>query len=341
MPMLVNTAFFLQSINLSGMVASYALEHYARRVFLHSRRQSESNAVLGDALDRLRTTQTQLVQQEKLASLGRLTAGVAHEIKNPLNFVTNFAELSAELVDELEETVAAACRTLPEAQCAELRVLAADLRANVGKIREHGLRADGIVTGMLEHARPSTSERQAVDLSELVAGHATLAHESFRARHAEAEARLVLDLDPEIGKVMVAPQEIGRVVMNLVGNAMLAVRERAMQGEDGYVPTVTLRTRRTFSAITVDVEDNGPGVPESVRPHVFEPFFTTRPAGQGTGLGLSLAADAAAAHGGMLTVESEEGQGAVFTLALPHAVQEREPVRPSVPEAGRTALARV
>ncbi|NNF58602.1 MAG: hypothetical protein HKN04_10200 [Rhodothermaceae bacterium] len=333
--LLANNVFFLLSANLSGMVASYALERYARLAFVQARQQTQNNAILADAFDRLRATQSQLIQQEKLASLGRLTAGVAHEIRNPLNFVSNFAELSDDLFRELEVVVIQSCQSVPPATCAELTNLTADLRHNLAKIQEHSRRADGIVQGMLEHARPGPGVREVVELNRLVADHTTLAHESFRVRYPDTECRLSLDLDAAVGEVVVAPQEIGRVVRNLVGNALLALCERA--GDDGYAPTLVVRTRRGFSTVTVEVADNGPGIAATVRERIFEPFFTTRPAGQGTGLGLSLAADVAAAHGGMLTVESEEGQGATFTLTLPlapsRAIEEKasEPARPEWP----------
>ena len=326
--LLANNALFLISANFSGMVASYALERYARLAFVQARQQTQNNAVLADAFDRLRATQSQLIQQEKLASLGRLTAGVAHEIRNPLNFVSNFAALSDELFSELETVVTEACQSIPAPTCTELMALTADLRENVAKIQEHSTRADSIVQGMLEHARPSSGERTVVDLNRLVAEHTRLAHESFRARHPDTECRLTLDLDATVGEVLVAPQEIGRLVRNLVGNALLALCERA--GDDSP-STIAVRTRRGFSTITVEVSDNGPGIAVAVRERVFEPFFTTRPAGQGTGLGLSLAADVAAAHGGMLTVESEEGHGATFTLTLPLALSRAAEVPPSDP----------
>lgn len=315
--LLANNVFFLLSANLSGMVASYALERYARLGFVQARRQAQNNAVLSDALGKLQATQAQLVQQEKMAGLGRLTSGIAHEIRNPLNFITNFSTLSVDLIDEIQATVEQAGATMPSGDHDVVLDLMADLRDNVARIEEHGRRADGIVQGMLEHARPASGERRAVDLAHLVREYTTLAHESFRVRHPDCEGHLTVDLDPDVGAVVVAPQEIGRVVSNLVGNAFLAVCERQAQDGADYRPAVTVRARRGVKTVCVDVIDNGVGIPASVRDRIFEPFFTTRPAGQGTGLGLSLSADIAASHGGMLTAESPDGEATTFTLTLP------------------------
>ena len=314
--LLANNAFFLLSANFTGMVASYALERYARLGFLHARRQAESNTELQGVLTGLRTAQAQLVRQEKLASLGRLTAGVAHEIKNPLNFVNNFAALSQDLVDELGEALAEAGERPCAAVCTELADLFADLRQNAERIAEHGARADSVVRTMLEHARGTSGERRFVDLAKLVSEHAELTYESFRTRHPQTACALKLLCNSDIGEVDVAPQEVGRVVINLVSNALLSVQERAHQSGTTYMPIVTVSTRRHGRSVVVEVADNGVGIPPEVSERLFEPFFTTRPAGQGMGLGLSLAAEIAASHGGALTFESKEGEGATFCLTL-------------------------
>ncbi|MEM6326274.1 MAG: ATP-binding protein, partial [Bacteroidota bacterium] len=241
-----------------------------------------------------------LVQQEKLASLGALTAGIAHEIKNPLNFVTNFAGLSRELVDELAE------ETDPD----EREAILDDLQENARKIEEHGRRADAIVRGMMEHARSRPGDRRTVDLNRLVREYADLAWHGFHARHPEARVDLSLDLAPEAGEVEVASAEIGRVLINLLDNAFDAVTE-------ADAPTVSVSTTRDSTGVAIHVRDTGTGMTEAVRSRVFEPFFTTKATGEGTGLGLSLSHDIAVAHHGTLTVESAEGQGTTFTLRLP------------------------
>ena len=308
----------LASANAVGMFASYTLETYARRVFWQTRSLEargealrEANRELTDALDTLQSTQSQLVQSEKMAALGQLTAGIAHEIKNPLNFVNNFASLSQELVADLEA----------EDDPDERQALLADLRANAAKIEEHGRRADGIVRQMMDHAREGPGEREAVELNDLVKQYAHLAYHSMLAKHPDATVTLEQRLAEDAGQVRVSHREIGRVVLNLLNNAFDATRERAAaEGGAAYTPTVTLWTRRTASGVTIHVEDNGTGMPASVAASVFEPFFTTKPAGEGTGLGLSLSHDIVTqGHGGTLTVESTEGEGAVFTMGLPAA----------------------
>ncbi|MDX1419332.1 MAG: ATP-binding protein [Rubricoccaceae bacterium] len=321
-PMLANSALYLLSAQFSGMVASYALERYARLQFHHARRQARTNRELTGALTGLKAAQVRLVQQEKMASLGRLTAGVAHEIKNPLNFVNNFAEMSEELATEIAGLMAGVEGPPDEATCAEVKALMADLCLNVAKIREHGARADAIVRSMQGHGGVRGGERQPAAFNALVEEQARLALDAYRARHAGLAPTLVLDLDPEARVVPVVPQEIGRVVTNLVNNALYAVDERSRHraGGDGapYAPTVTVRTRAQGTAAVLEVADNGVGIPAALRERVFEPFFTTKPTGTGTGLGLSLAYDVVTSgHGGTLALETEEGAGTTFTVTLP------------------------
>jgi signal transduction histidine kinase len=318
-----NTAFFVLSANATGMIASYALERYARQAFYQQRQQQRTNTELAAVLEGLRTAQARLIQQEKMASLGRLTAGVAHEIKNPLNFVNNFAGLTVDLADELARALergGAADRPPPE--------LLADLRQNVTKIRDHGQRADRIVRGMLEHAGATRGAKRSVDLNRLVGEQADLALEAFRGRHPGFAPALTVDPDPAAPPVAAIPREIERVVASLVDNALIAVLERAAAAEPGgdgaaYVPSVTVRTRHVPAgdgpeAVRVEVEDNGVGIPGPVRDRVFEPFFTTRPAGSGTGLALSLSYEfVVQSHGGTLTFESEPGKGTTFVMTLP------------------------
>ncbi len=286
---------------------------------------AEAYQRLNTALAELKRTQAQLVQQEKLASLGALTAGIAHEIKNPLNFINNFAGLNVELVDE----IAAALAEHSAARAAVEDVLA-DLRTSATKIEEHGRRADGIVKSMLEHSRGTKGERRPVDLNALVEEYVNLAYHGKRAQqqgfHANVERRYGEGLDA----VEIVSQEIGRVVLNLVGNAFDAVTEQATRldgsGDGQYAPTVTVSTRRVGARVELCVADNGNGISAAMREKVFEPFFTTKVAGDGTGLGLSLSYDIVTqGHGGTMRLESEEGQGAAFIVTLPLTNSAPEP----------------
>ncbi len=271
-------------------------------------RLEAKNREVEAAMTELRAAQAQLVQSEKMASLGALTAGIAHEIKNPLNFVNNFAGLSQELVTELEE----------ETDPVERAALLEDLKTNAAKIEAHGRRADAIVRQMMEHARSASGERRPVDLNALVEEYTNLAYHGMRARHPDFNATLNQSFAEDAGEVEIVSQEIGRVLINLLDNAFDAVRARKTSGADGYLPSVTVTTERRDGKVEIRVADNGLGMPEAVRAKVFEPFFTTKPTGQGTGLGLSMSYDIVTqGHGGTLTVESEEGRGATFTLALP------------------------
>ena len=265
------------------------------------------------ALTELRTTQAQLIQSEKMASLGELTAGIAHEIQNPLNFVNNFAEVSAELVTELEEERDKRDRDL------ELEAdLLADLKQNLQKIHQHGGRAASIVRGMLEHSRASSGERVPTDLNQLADEYLRLAYHGLRAKDKTFNATLKPEFDPALPPVEVIAQDLGRVLLNLLTNAFYAVKKRQEQGEAGYAPTVSVSTKRVGAEVEIRVRDNGTGMPESVQAKIFQPFFTTKPTGEGTGLGLSLSYDIVTqGHGGTLTVDSREGQGTEFLISLP------------------------
>ncbi len=266
----------------------------------------------------LTTTQGQLIQAEKLASLGQLTAGIAHEIKNPLNFVNNFAELSVDLADELtEELMADPERTVAEA-LPELNELIGDLKENARRIHHHGQRADKIVHAMLQHSRGGAAERSAVDINDFVEEYANLAFHGQRARDIDFNVDMAYDFDPEAGEVELIPQEIGRVLINLMGNAFYAVHEASKSRGDGFKPTVSVSTKRSVNAVEIRVADNGVGIPDNVRQKIFEPFFTTKPSGQGTGLGLSLSYEIITlGHSGTMRVESQEGLGAEFVIGLP------------------------
>ncbi|GAB3915189.1 hypothetical protein GCM10028803_61700 [Larkinella knui] len=287
----------------------------------NNRQKQRTNAVLlqqkakiEETLNHLKTTQTQLVQKEKMASLGELTAGIAHEIQNPLNFVTNFSELSSELVDELEE------ERQKSAHDPVLEVeLLTDLKDNLGKILHHGQRASSIVKGMLEHARSSTGEQRPTDLNGLVDEYLRLAYQGQRANDKSFNCKLQTAFDPAIGEVNLIPQEIGRVLLNLFSNAFYAVHQQQQLARNvNYQPEVVVQTSRQEKLVIITVHDNGTGIPDSVKSKIFQPFFTTKPTGQGTGLGLSLSHDIVTkGHGGHLSVSSQEGQGTEFTLSLP------------------------
>lgn len=279
---------------------------------------AERTAQLEQSLADLKATQSQLVQQEKMASLGQLTAGIAHEIKNPLNFVNNFSQLSIGLADELaDELGASEDKTVAEVQD-ELKELLADLKFNAKKINEYGRRADGIVRAMMQHASSGQGERVVVEINKLVSEHIDLAYHGKRAQLSDLNVELKRELDEDVGRVEVVPQEIGRVLLNLLGNAFDAAYEHARSVKGHYIPMVTVTTQQGDSQVEIRVQDNGLGIPAEIRKKIFEPFFTTKPAGSGTGLGLSLSYDIVTqGHGGTLTVESEEGHGATFTVTLP------------------------
>jgi len=268
---------------------------------------------LQTALTELRTTQTQLIQSEKMASLGELTAGIAHEIQNPLNFVNNFADVSAELVAELAEEQT---RPAPDAGLEE--ELLTDLRQNLLKISQHGQRASSIVRGMLEHSRASTGERQPTDLNALADEYLRLSYHGLRAKDKSFNATLQTDFAAILPLVPAVAGDLGRVLLNLFTNAFYAVQKRQQASEPGYVPTVRVSTCRAGDAVEVRVRDNGTGMPEAVRQKIFQPFFTTKPSGEGTGLGLSLAHDIVVqGHGGTLSVASQEGEFTEFVVRIP------------------------
>ena len=246
-------------------------------------------------------------------SLGELTAGIAHEIQNPLNFVNNFSEVSTELLEELEEEQAKSSRDMGlEAE------LVGDLRQNLGKISHHGRRAAAIVKGMLEHSRTSTGERAPTDLNQLADEYLRLAYQGLRAKDKSFNATLHTDFAPGLPLVEAVAGDLGRVLLNLFGNAFYAVQKRQQTGEAGYAPTVRVSTKHVGGQVEIRVHDNGTGIPDEVKAKIFQPFFTTKPTGEGTGLGLSLSYDIITkGHGGTLSVESQPGHGAEFLICLP------------------------
>jgi len=275
------------------------------------------------ALADLRRAQDRLIQSEKMASLGQLTAGIAHEIKNPLNFVNNFAGLSVELLDELKETADPGIATLDKDTRAEIDEIVGMLTGNLEKIAEHGRRADGIVKSMLEHSRGVSGERREVDLNTLVDEALNLAYHGARAQDASFNITLERDLDPAVAPIELAPQEMTRVFLNLIGNGFYAATKRARgNGEAGHRPTLQVSTRDLGEAVEVRVRDNGTGIAPEIRDQLFQPFFTTKPTGEGTGLGLSISWDIVTQqHGGSIEVASRPGEFTEFTIRLPRNAQ--------------------
>ncbi|SFQ78897.1 ATP-binding protein [Hymenobacter arizonensis] len=266
------------------------------------------------SLTDLRATQAQLIQKEKMASLGELTAGIAHEIQNPLNFVNNFSDVSAELVAELREERAKG----PAADAALEAELWEDLTQNLGKIGHHGRRAAGIVKGMLEHSQTSAGERAPTDLNRLCEEYLRLAYQGLRAKDKTFNATLDTTFLADLPPVTLVGADVGRVLLNLFTNAFYAVRQRQQQAEAGYQPQVGVRTLLVEQQVQIQVSDNGTGMSPAVQAKIFQPFFTTKPTGEGTGLGLSLSHDIIAqGHGGTLSVASQEGQGTTFCVGLP------------------------
>ena len=271
------------------------------------------------ALVDLRRAQDRLVQSEKMASLGQLTAGIAHEIKNPLNFVNNFSDLSVDLLDELHDAVGPDKIAIAAELRAEIDDLTATLKGNLEKIAQPGRRADSIVKNMLLHSRSGPSEHRAIDLNTAVDEALNLAYHGARAETPGFNITMEKDLDPQIGAVDLYPQEFTRVMLNLIGNAFYATRRRAEQMPNKHFePTLRLTTRGLGEQVEIRVRDNGTGISDAVREKIFEPFFTTKPAGEGTGLGLSLSYDIVVKqHGGQLTVESQPGVFTEFVVTLP------------------------
>jgi len=260
-------------------------------------------------LESLRATQAQLVQSEKMASLGDLTAGIAHEIQNPLNFVNNFSDVNKELLSEMNTEI-------EKGNYDEAKAIAKDVTNNEEKINHHGKRADAIVKGMLQHSRTSNGQKEATDINALCDEYLRLAYHGLRAKDKSFNATTKTDFDNSIGKINIVSQDIGRVILNLINNAFYAVDEKKKQIGDSYEPTVSVNTKKINGKVEISVKDNGNGIPKKVLDKIFQPFFTTKPTGQGTGLGLSLSYDIVKAHGGELKVETKEGEGSEFIITL-------------------------
>jgi signal transduction histidine kinase len=279
--------------------------------FRNNRQKQKANKVLEDTLANLKSAQSQLIQSEKMASLGELTAGIAHEIQNPLNFVNNFSELSNELITEMNEE-------LDNGNTDEVKAIASDIMQNLEKIHHHGKRADSIVKGMLQHSQKGSGQREPTDINALAEEYLHLAYHGYIAKNNTLNASLVTGFDKDIGNINLVQQDISRVLLNLYNNAFYALSAKALAKADGdYQPTITLTTKRKAEFIEITVKDNGLGIPEKIREKIFQPFFTTKPTGQGTGLGLSMSYDTIKAHGGELKVDTKDGEGASFIILLP------------------------
>lgn len=275
------------------------------------RKVTERTEALNQSLENLKSTQKQLIQSEKMASLGELTAGIAHEIQNPLNFVNNFSEVNTDLIQEL---LNAADRDDKQ----EVKVIARDIWLNQQKIAEHGKRADSIVKNMLQHSRGTAGLPEFSEVNRLVDEYVRLAYHGYRAKQKDFNVKLDIDMDPSVGKLEMVAQDMGRVVLNLLNNAFYAVQEKSRTKGTEYMPAVSVRTWRSpASAVIIEIEDNGSGIPDSAREKIFQPFFTTKPTGQGTGLGLSLSYDIVKAHGGEIVLTSSAEEGTRFTIQIP------------------------
>jgi two-component system, NtrC family, sensor kinase len=282
------------------------LKQKANTVLLQEKQKVETT------LRALESTQSQLIQSEKMASLGELTAGIAHEIQNPLNFMNNFSDVNKELIDEMEQE-------MDKGNMSDAKTIAKNIRENEEKINHHGKRADAIVKGMLQHSRSSTGAKEPTEINVLADEYLRLSYQGLRARDKSFNATIETDYDQTIGSINIIPQDIGRVFLNLYNNAFYAVSEKKKQLSNGYEPTVSVRTKKLNDKVEIRVKDNGNGIPQNVVNKIFQPFFTTKPAGQGTGLGLSISYDIVKAQGGEIRVETREGEFTEFVIQIPAA----------------------
>jgi signal transduction histidine kinase len=310
-------SLFRRYQQLQRKVAQHALEKEIERSQLIAQQKielekqvTERTAELKQSLEDLKTTQSQLIQSEKMASLGELTAGIAHEIQNPLNFVNNFSEVNKELISEMNSEI-------ERENFTEVKALAKNIEENEEKIITHGKRADAIVKSMLQHSRTSSGKKEPTDINALADEYLRLAYHGLRAKDKSFNAIMKTDYGESVGKINIVPQDIGRVILNLITNAFYSVSEKKNQQPEGYEPTVSVSTKKLDGKVEIKVKDNGNGIPQKVFDKIFQPFFTTKPTGQGTGLGLSLSYDIIKGHGGELSVETKEKEFAEFTILLP------------------------
>ena len=304
---------------LAAIIAAFSIIAFLLLRNLRNKRSANTlltkqNEEIQSTLSELKTTQAQLVQSEKMASLGELTAGIAHEIQNPLNFVNNFSELNNELIGELVDEV-------DKGNTAEAKLIAADIRENSEKINHHGKRADAIVKGMLQHSQSSSGKKEPTDINALADEYLRLAYHGLRAKDKSFNATMNTDFDESIKNINIIPQDIGRVILNLITNAFYAVNEKnlsavAVPTAVKYEPTVSISTKKINDKVEIKVADNGNGIPQKILDKIFQPFFTTKPTGQGTGLGLSMSYDIIKAHGGEIRVQTKENEGTEFIIQL-------------------------
>ena len=317
------TAFKLDRTEKVKRTTAILLEETIEELEQKRKGIEETYTALQKTLEDLKATQTQLIQSEKMASLGELTAGIAHEIQNPLNFVNNFSEVSSELIAEMKEE-------LLKGNYEDVIAIADDVIQNLEKILHHGKRADAIVKGMLQHSRSSSAVKEPTDINALCDEYLRLSYHGLRAKDKSFNATMKTDFDNSLGNINIIPQDIGRVILNLLTNAFYAVDEKKTlrhfdklsaglaHVETHYEPTVSIITKKKNGKVEIKVTDNGNGIPEKVLDKIFQPFFTTKPTGQGTGLGLSLSYDIVTkGHGGELKVETKENEGSTFTIILP------------------------
>ena len=275
-------------------------------------RVNERTTELKKTINELENTQSQLIQSEKMASLGELTAGIAHEIQNPMNFINNFSEVTIELVDEM-------CEELDKGEVSEARDISKDIIQNLEKITHHGKRASSIVKGMLEHSRNSSGQKELIDINVLADEYLRLAYHGLRAKDKSFNADFKTDFDETLPKVEIIPQDLGRVVLNIINNAFFAVTSIPEEERtEAYKPLVTVSTKNLGDQVLISIKDNGPGIPKEIKDKIFQPFFTTKPTGKGTGLGLSLAYDiVTTGHGGAIELNTEPGKGTEFVIYIP------------------------
>jgi len=285
-----------------------------QRVMGRTAELSEQKEVLQKALQDLKASQSQLIQKEKMASLGELTAGVAHEIQNPLNFVINFGEINTELVSEIKERIDN--ETLPKEFTEDINPLINAFSDNLRKILHHSKRADGIVKNMLQHSRRQTGAMELTDLNELAKEYVKLAYHGFRIKHKTFQCSFQTSYDEEMGRIDLVPEDIGHTLVNLFNNAFFSMNEKVKLGASNYEPVLKINTERKENKAMITVRDNGLGIPGKIMDKIFQPFFTTKPTGEATGLGLSLSYDMIKAHQGELKVDSIEGEFAAFTIEL-------------------------
>ena len=305
----------LKTIAIIALIAVFSTIGFL--LYRNNRQKQKANQILKEknseverAMNELKATQKQLIQSEKMASLGELTAGIAHEIQNPLNFINNFSEVNTELIDEMNAEIA-------KGDFEEAKLIGNDIKQNLEKINHHGKRAGDIVKGMLQHSRSSSGVKEPTDINALADEYLRLAYHGLRAKDKSFNATMKTDFDESIGNINIIPQDIGRVILNLITNAFYVVDEKKKQQSNGYEPTVSVSTKKIYGKVEVKVEDNGNGIPQKVLDKIFQPFFTTKPTGQGTGLGLSLSYDIVKAHGGEIKVETKENEGTEFIIQLP------------------------